>query len=149
MSTSLGCLLRKNSDGSDGCGWKLRRRGGSDGRVERVLAEERLEVVNNLILVDCQVVVEQEQELFLHQVDFRLREHLGVPAPMLVLWGRVVEVLGGDDEGGKEDSVSGARHSFGDFGKSVSKSFEIHEGGEEGRHLDVGLFADHSDEGLE
>lgn len=70
---------------------------------------------DDLIFVDSQVVVEQVEQLLLHQVDFGLREHLRVAAPVLVLGGRVVEVLGSDDEGGEEDSVSSARHTLGNL----------------------------------
>lgn len=42
-----------------------------------------------------------------------LGEEGGVFRPVLVLWRRVVEILCGDDEGGEEDTVSGARHAFG------------------------------------
>jgi len=68
---------------------------------------------------------------------------------MLVLGTGIVQVFSGDDECSKEDSVSGTWHSFGYFGKSVSESFEVDERSKEGRNLDVGLFADVSDEGLQ
>jgi len=50
------------------------------------LAEERLEVLDDLILGDGEVVIKEEEELLLHQVDLLLREHLSVSAPVLVLW---------------------------------------------------------------
>ena len=103
---------------------------------------------DDLILVDSQIVVEEVEQLLLHEVDLGLREHLGVSAPVLVLWRRVIEVFGGDDEGGEEDSVTGAGHALGDLWESVPQSLEVDERGEKGGDLDVGLFANDGDESL-
>ena len=113
------------------------------------MAEEGFKVDNNLVLGDGEIVIEEVEQLFLHEVDLCLGEHLGVSTPVFVLGRRIIEVLGGDDESGEEDSVSGAWHTLGDFWKTVTKSLEVDERGEEGGDLDVGLFAYHGDERLE
>lgn len=45
--------------------------------------------------------------------------------------------------------MSSTWHALGDFGESVSESFEVDECSEEGGHLDVGLFTHDSDKGLQ
>ncbi len=129
-----GCVVRavsrrarNGSEGSRGRDREDRRRLLRNRRAKRVQSEERLEVVHNLLLGDGKVVVEQVQELLLHEVDLGLREHLGVAAPVLVLGRRVVQVLGGDDERRKEDPVTGAGHALGDLGQAVSKALEVDE----------------------
>lgn len=77
-------------------------------------AEERREVPDEFVLVDAKVVVEQVEKLLLHQVDLGLRKESAVARPMLVLRGRVVEVLCGNDEGSKENTVPRAVHALGD-----------------------------------
>jgi hypothetical protein len=69
-------------------------------------------VCDELRLFDTQVVVEEVQQLLLHQVDLGEREESTVLLPVHVLWRRVVKVLGGTDEYGEEDSVSGALHAW-------------------------------------
>jgi hypothetical protein len=68
-------------------------------------------VDEKLLLGNVKVVVEKVEELLLHEVDLGEGEEGSVSLPMLVLGRRVVEILGGADEGGKEDSVSGAVHA--------------------------------------
>ncbi len=121
--TLAGC-----ADWAGGSRGEDRRGAGSGRRVESVLAEEWLEVLDDLLLVDGEVVVEEEEELLLHQVDFLLREHLRVSAPVLVLWRRVVEVFCRDDEGREEDAVTRAGEAFRDLGQAVSEPLEVDEG---------------------
>lgn len=45
--------------------------------------------------------------------------------------------------------MTSAGHALGDFGKTVSESLEVDKGSEEGRDLNIGLFADVTDKGLE
>lgn len=85
--------------------------------------QKRLQMRAQIQVCDAQVPIQQEQQLFLHQVDLRQREaesvvpaHGRIPRPMFVLRRRVVEVLGGQDEGGEEDAVHGAAHPLGDGG---------------------------------
>ena len=76
--------------------------------------QESLPGVDELGVVDLDVPVKEHQQLSFHQVDvFSSEEAVGVLGPMLVLWRRVVEVFGGDDETCEEDSVSGARQALG------------------------------------
>lgn len=97
-----------------------------------VSVQERSEVVHDLSFSDSKVVIQEIQQLLLHQVNFGLTKHLGISTPMLILGGRIVEVFSGDDECSKEDSVSGTWHSLGYFGKTVSEPFEVDECGKEG-----------------
>jgi hypothetical protein len=53
---------------------------GGDGRVKRVLVEEGLEVLDDFLLGDCEIVVEEVEELLFHEVNLGLGEHLGVAA---------------------------------------------------------------------
>lgn len=64
-----------------------------------------------LLLGNPEIVVEEVQELLLHEVDFGEGEEGRVSLPVLVLWRRVVEVLGSTDESGEEDSMTSAVHS--------------------------------------
>jgi hypothetical protein len=87
--------------------------------------------------------------LALHEVDLGLREQGRVTRPVLVLGGRVVEVLGGDDQRREKDAVARAVHALGDFGEARLEAFEVDEGAHEGRDLDVGLLDEDGDERLE
>lgn len=148
LGLGVHCLLVLLSNSHRRCRGRRhdRRR---DGRIERVLRQEWFKVGDNFRLVDSKIVVQQIEQLLFHQVDFRLGEHLSVSTPVLVLGTRIVEVLRGDDQCGEEDSVSGAGHTLGDFGQSVSESLEVDKSSEEGGDLDVGLFAYNRDESLE
>lgn len=44
---------------------------------------------------------------------------------MLVLWGRVVEILGSDDEGSQEDTVSSAMHALCNTRQTMLESLEV------------------------
>ena len=112
-------------------------------------AEEGGKVDHELILLDAEVVVEKVEELLLHEVDLGLGEESSVLGPVLVLGRRVVEVLGGDDEGGEEDAVTSAVHSFGDTGQPGPQALQVDEGAEEGGNLDIGSLHQESDEGLQ
>lgn len=71
---------------------------------------ERREVLERVGLVKAEIVVQEEEELFLHQVDLGRIEQLGKGSPVLVLGGRVVEVLRCGDQGGEENTVPRAWH---------------------------------------
>lgn len=84
--------------------------------------KEGLEVGEQVLLGDAQVPIQQEEELAFHEVDLGEGEaevveplHCGVTGPVFVLGARVVEVLGGEDEGGKEDAVDSAAHALCDW----------------------------------
>lgn len=82
--------------------------------------QERLEVLVEILIGDAKIPVEKEQKLFLHEIHFSDREakvlvpsDSAVSSPVLVLWGRVVKILRGKNEGGKEDTVYRAPHTLG------------------------------------
>ena len=50
--------------------------------------------------------------LLLHEVDFSCLEHVCNVGPMLILHCRIVEILGGTDEGSKEDSMPSTWHTW-------------------------------------
>jgi hypothetical protein len=83
------------------------------------LKEVRKDVGVQIFRGDSKVPIEKEQELFLHQIDFGKGEKSHrISSPMLVFRGRIVEILGRQDECREEDSVAGALHALGDFGKT-------------------------------
>ena len=82
-------------------------------------------MVVEVLGVDAKIPVKEEEELLLHEVDFSDGESKvfvatdgGVPGPVLVLWGRVIEVFSRKDERSQEDPVDGAAHAFGDGRKA-------------------------------
>lgn len=126
----------------------LRREGPGDGLADRF--EEGSERGVEVLVRDAEVPVEEEEELFLHEVDLlELEEARGVGAPVLVLGGGVVEVLGAEDEGGEEDPVTGAGHTLGHGGQLVLQPVEIDHGRHERRRLHARLLTEDRDEGLE
>jgi hypothetical protein len=50
--------------------------------------------------------------LLFHEVDLSRLEHACITGPMLILWYRIVEVLGGADKGRKEDAMPSAWHTW-------------------------------------
>lgn len=89
-----------------------------------------------MLVRDAEIPVEQEQKLLLHQVHLlELEETHGVGAPVLVLWRRVVEVLGREDEGREEDSVAGAGHALRDGRQLVLQPVEVDHRRHERRRL--------------
>lgn len=83
--------------------------------------QEGLEVIVKILGVDAEIPVEEKEKLLLHKVDFGDGEtkvlvpaDSTVPSPVLVLGGRVVEVLCRKNESGEEDPVNGAAHTLGD-----------------------------------
>lgn len=99
-----------------------------------------------VVLGDSQVPLEQEQQLLLHQVDLGAGEakgvvggvHVGVVGPVLVLGRAVVEVLGGQDQGGQEDAVGGASQAAGHGLQLGLEAVEVDQGRHESWDLDVG-----------
>lgn len=67
--------------------------------------------VEYFLLVNGKIVTQEKKQLFFHKIDLANRKHLCVRAPVLVLWGRVVKVLGRDDKGREEDPMTRARHA--------------------------------------
>jgi len=72
---------------------------------------EVVHVFQQFRLGDSKLIIQEEQELLLHEIDFGERKVSAVLLPMHVLWGRVVEVFGSTDEDGKEYSMTGALHA--------------------------------------
>lgn len=68
---------------------------------------------DGLGFIEAEVVTEEEEELLLHEINLGDVEQFGVGSPVLVLWRRVVEVLGGDDEGGEKNAMTRARDTYG------------------------------------
>lgn len=56
---------------------------------------------------------------------------------MLVLGAGVVQVLCGEDQGGKEDAVDGASHALGHGGQTGTQTAEVDERAHEGGNLDL------------
>lgn len=78
---------------------------------------------------DAKIPVEEEEELFLHEIDLLESEKThSVGLPVLVLRRRVVEVLGTEDESGEEDPVAGARHTLGYRRQLVPKTVKVDHG---------------------
>lgn len=63
---------------------------------------------------------------------------LRVLGPVLVLGRGVVEILGGEDEGGQEDAVGCAAQSLGLGLQTGLEAVQVHQCGHERGHLDVG-----------
>lgn len=64
-----------------------------------------------ILLLYPEVVVEEVEELLLHEIDFREGEVHGVTLPVLVAGRSVVEILGCTDKGGEEDTMTSACHT--------------------------------------
>lgn len=106
--------------------------------------EEGVEVGIEIFVSDSKVPIQQVQQLFFHQIHLVHREsklfvssHRRVACPMLVLRGRVVEILGGQDERGQKDAMNGAPHSLGYLGQPLSQAGQINQRGHQGRDLHV------------
>ena len=98
--------------------------------------EEGVEGLVEILGPDADVPFEEVEELFFHEVDFgggeapgRVGGDGGVAGPVFVFGGGVVEVFGGEDEGGEEDAVHGAGHALGDWGEPGLQPGEVDEGG--------------------
>lgn len=102
--------------------------------------------MDELGFLDAEIVVEEIEELAFHEVwhievssvyllwmkrlqltRLGSREQASISVPVLVLGARIVQVLGGYDEGSQEDAVSGAVHALCDLGKTVLESIEVDE----------------------
>ena len=75
-------------------------------------SKEWLQVMVQVIFRHTHVPVEKEEKLFLHEINFGCAEakvlksrYPCVPRPVLVLGGRVIEILGCEDQGSKKDAV--------------------------------------------
>lgn len=95
-------------------------------------SQKGFEVNEEILVCDSQVPVQQEQELFLHQVHLRVGKpesfilvHQRVAGPVLVLRRGVVQVLGRQDQRGQENPVYGAPHSLCYGGQSLLQSGEV------------------------
>jgi len=97
-------------------------------------SQEWVEMEVEVFRSDSQVPVEEVEKLLLHEVDFSDGEaKVGevangcVTSPVLVLWRRVVEVLGREDKGCKEDTVYSTLHALVDWRKSSLQSSQVDE----------------------
>lgn len=101
-------------------------------------------MVVKILGVDAEVPVEEKQKLLLHEVDLSNGEtevvvaaYSAVASPVLVLWGRVVEVLGCKDERSKEDAVGGAFHALGDRREARPEARKVDQACHQSGNLDV------------
>ena len=123
--------------------------------------EERLELELKLLHTEVQVVVEESEQLLLHEVDFRSRESelgevliwsgldTGIVGPVPILWRRVVDIFGSDDEAREKDAVCRALEAFCNRWKLLAKALEVEKSGHQCGHLDVGLLDERTNELLE
>ena len=115
--------------------------------------KEGLKVVVKVLGVDAEVPVEKEEKLLLHEVDLSDGEtevveaaDSAVASPVLVLGRGVVEVLGSQDEGSKENAVGGALHALGNRRKTRPEAGEVDQAGHQSRDLDVRTLDEGCDE---
>lgn len=119
--------------------------------------EEEVELAIQVVLRDSQVPFQEEEQLLLHEVHLgaakskavSLGVDVGVSGPVLVLWRAVVEVLGGEDEGGEEDAVGGASKTTSHGLKLSLEASEVDKSRHESGNLDVGGNNKLSDEFLD
>ena len=100
-----------NTGGSDGDGSGLNtkttvRDGGGDSDRWSGRVPKGAEVFDEFGLLNAQLVVEQVEQLLLHEVDLGEGEEPSVLLPVHVLGRRIIEVLCCADEDGEEDSVT-------------------------------------------
>lgn len=111
----------------------------------RVVREEGRPNVKSGLLIEAKVVVQEEKQLLLHQVDFRAREDDGVGCPVLILRRRVVEVLGADNERGKEDAMLRRPIPLGRHRQLAAQPLQIDERREQGRNVYAGYAHERQD----
>lgn len=76
------------------------------------------------LLIRSQIKVEKEQKLTLHQANLLQRKDGSVASPVLVLGRRIIQVFGGDDEGGEEHTMPCRLHAMGNLGQTSAQTFE-------------------------
>lgn len=96
-----------------------------------------------VLLTDNEVPLEKVEELLLHEVDLSQAEaealvtlDSSVASPVLVLGGRVVERLCGEDKRSEEDAVDSAAHALGDRWEPLLETAEVDKGSHESWNLD-------------
>jgi len=94
-------------------------------------------VVEEVFLVNPEIEIRQEQELAFHQIHFGRRKEGGIFGPVLVLWRRIIQVLGRDNESGEKHAMPCAMHALGNLRQARLQAIEVHEGTEQGRYLNV------------
>lgn len=62
--------------------------------------------------VEAQVVVQKVEQLLLHKVNLSNIEHYSVIRPVKVLRRRIIQIFGGDDEGGEKNPMACARQTY-------------------------------------
>lgn len=80
-------------------------------RITLLVSEEGCKVHDCLVFIEAKIVVEQEEQLFFHEVYLREIEKRGISRPVLVFGRGVVEIFCSNDESGQEDTVSRTRHA--------------------------------------
>lgn len=106
--------------------------------------QEGFQVGQEVLLRDTSLPVQEEEQLTLHQIHLGQGEpksfpslHGSVPSPVLVLWARVVQVLGGEDQRGQEDAVDSASHALGNGWQTSPEAAQVHQRAHQGGHLDL------------
>lgn len=101
-------------------------------------------MIVEIVGVDAKIPVQEEKELLFHQVNLGDGEakvvvapNSTVPSPVLVLGGRVVEVLSSENERSKEDPVNGASHALGNRRKTRFEPAEVDERRHQSGDLDM------------
>jgi hypothetical protein len=90
--------------------------------LARICSHERRKMFTGLSLIETQVIIQQIQQLFLHQVDLRHIEEDSIVGPVAVLWRRVVEIFGSHNQRGEEDAMPRTGKTCWSLSKSVSES---------------------------
>ena len=89
-----------------------------DGRYTRTSARfgggdhERSKEHADFPFVEAQIVVQKVEQLFLHEVNLSNIKHYSVIRPVKVLRRRIIQVFGGDNEGGEKNPMACARHTY-------------------------------------
>lgn len=88
-----------------------------DGRYTRTSARfgsgdhERSKERADFRFVEAQVVVQKVEQLLLHKINLSNIEHYSVIRPVKVLRRRIIQIFGGDNEGGEKNPMACARHT--------------------------------------
>lgn len=113
-------------------------------------------MVEEIFLRHAEVEVEEVEQLSFHEVDLDQTKakavvtlDAGVSGPVLVLGTRVVDILGGKDQGSEEDAMNCATHALGNRREARSKPVEVNEGCHQGGDLHRGPVDDRDDERFE
>lgn len=119
-------------------------------------SKEWFEVAVKVLFSDTKVPLKQSKKLLLHEVDLGQAEAKiietadgSVSCPVLVLWGRVVEILCSKDKRCKEDAVRSTFHSLCNWRQALLESGQVDKRSHQGGDLHVRSFNQCRDEQLQ